>query len=128
MLQGCGIKPRKLVHDTMLQSPADQRDSVEAGQKGHNNLAAIAKRELGVEVDKTLQSQNWMEAELTEPTYDTPWVTLITWEAYHRMAPKISSRASVPSEIERKRCCPPLRWRPPAFGWTRRSSMSRCKT
>ena len=50
--------------------PADQRHPLKAGQKGHSNLA-IAKRELGVGVDKTLQSQNWMEAELTEADIDT---------------------------------------------------------
>ena len=130
VLQGCGIRPRKLVHDTMLQSYLLTNGiPLKAGQKGHNNLAAIAKRELGVEVDKTLQSQNWMEAELTEADmrYAMGDVQL-TWEAYHRMAPKFLSRGSTPfTRLSAKRCSPPLRWRPPAFGWIDRSLMSRSK-
>ena len=131
VLQGCGIQPRKLVHDTMLQSYLLTNGiPLKAGQKGHNNLAAIAKRELGVEVDKTLQSQNWMEAELTEADmrYAMGDVQL-TWEAYHRMAPKIFEQGlTLSTRSSARRCCPPLRWRPPAFGWTGRSLMSRSKT
>ena len=109
VLQGCGIRPRKLVHDTMLQSYLLTNGiPLKAGQKGHNNLAAIAKRELGVEVDKTLQNQNWMEAELTEADmrYAMGDVQL-TWEAYHRMAPKISEQGlDTVYEIERKALLP----------------------
>ena len=109
VLQGCGIKPRKLVHDTMIQSYLLTNGiPVPKGQTGHNNLAAIAKRELGVEVDKTLQSQNWMEAELTEADmrYAMGDVQL-TWEAYHRMAPKISEQGlDTVYEIERKALLP----------------------
>ena len=36
---------------------------VKKGEKRHNSLAAIALRELGVDVDKTLQSQDWMNAD-----------------------------------------------------------------
>ena len=49
------------------------RDTMLASQVLHNgnaalkhNLAAVAKREVGAEVDKTLQKNNWMEAVLTD--------------------------------------------------------------
>ena len=109
VLQGCRIYPRKLVHDTMLQSYLLTNGlPLKKGEKGHNNLAAIASRELGVEVDKTLQSQNWMEAELSEADmrYAMGDVQL-TWEAYHRMAPKISEQGlDTVYEIERKALLP----------------------
>ena len=54
--------------------PADQRPPLKKGEKGHNNLAAIAKRELGVEVDKTLKAELDGGRRL-RPTCDTPWVT-----------------------------------------------------
>ena len=111
MLQGCGIRPRKLVHDTMIAVlPADQRDPRQKRRKEHNNLASIASRELGVDVDKTLQSQNWMEAELTEADmrYAMGDVQL-TWEAYHRMAPKIAEQGlDTVYEIERKALLPTI--------------------
>ena len=108
VLQGCRIYPRKLVHDTMLQSYLLTNGLPLKLGKGHNNLAAIASRELGVEVDKTLQSQNWMEAELSEADmrYAMGDVQL-TWEAYHRMAPKISEQGlDTVYEIERKALLP----------------------
>ena len=114
-----------------MTSPiSDQRIPLKKGEKGHNNLAAIASRELGIDVDKTLQSQNWMEAELTEADMRYAMGDVqITWEAYHRMAPKISEQGSTRStKLSARRCCPPLRWRPPAFGWIGASSMSRSKT
>ena len=45
------------MHDTMLQSYLLTNGIPLAGQKGHNNLAAIAKQELGVEVDKTCRTR-----------------------------------------------------------------------
>ena len=111
VLQGCGIYPRKLVHDTMLQSYLLTNGiPVKAGQRGHNNLEAISQRELGVTVDKSLQSQDWMNAELSDADmrYAMGDVQL-TWEAYHRMAPKISEQGlDTVYEIERKALLPTI--------------------
>ena len=109
VLQGCDIYPKNLVHDTMLQSYLLTNGMpLKKGEKGHNSLEAIALRELGVEVDKTLQSQDWMNAELSEADmrYAMGDVQL-TWEAYHRMAPKIKEQGlSTVYEIERKALLP----------------------
>ena len=54
----------------------------------------------------------------------------LTWEAYHRMAPKIKEQGlgTLCMRLSEKLCYPPLRWKPPVFGWTGPSSMSRSKT
>ena len=113
VLQGCKIRPRKLVHDTMLQSycltNGDPVPKIE-GIKSNLSLAAIAHRELGVTVDKTLQAQDWMNADLTEEdmAYAMKDVQL-TWEAFHRMKTKIFEQdLETVYEIERKTLLPVL--------------------
>ena len=109
VLQGCDIHLKNLVHDTLLQSYLLTNGiPVKKGEKSHNNLAAISMRELGVDVDKTLQTQDWMNAELSEADmrYAMGDVQL-TWEAYHRMAPKIKEQGlGTVYEIERKALLP----------------------
>jgi DNA polymerase I-like protein with 3'-5' exonuclease and polymerase domains len=70
VMLGCGIY---LGGKPSLQHLPTLRDTMLASQILHNgkanlkhNLAAIVKRECRVELDKTLQKNNWMEAVLTE--------------------------------------------------------------
>jgi DNA polymerase I-like protein with 3'-5' exonuclease and polymerase domains len=61
-LLGCGITLRGRLEDTMIQSAL-----LTNGLPGvSNSLEAIAKRVLGQAVDKTLQKQDWMAAELND--------------------------------------------------------------
>ena len=70
VMRGCGIY---LGGKPSLQHVPTLRDTMLCSQILHNgkanlkhNLAAIVKRECRVELDKTLQKNNWMEAVLTE--------------------------------------------------------------
>ena len=106
VLQGCKIRPRRLVHDTMLQSYLLNNGLSNVS----NSLAAIAKRELGVELDKTLQKQDWMNADLSDEDMDYAMKDVqITWEAFHRMKTKIFEQGlTVPYEIECKAILPTI--------------------
>lgn len=64
---------------------------------GHAKLShaldAIAKRELGVLLDKTLQKQNWMEAELNDADMHYAMEDVrITWEAAHVLHEKVAAQ------------------------------------
>ena len=62
VLQGCGIDVKGQIDDTMLQSWLLNNGIPTA----RHSLQAIAYRELGVKLDKTLQKSDWMNADLTE--------------------------------------------------------------
>lgn len=100
VLKGCKIHLRNTVHDTMLQSYLLYNGM----PKVELNLEAIAKRELGVEVDKTLQKQDWMNAELNaEDMQYAMGDVQYTWEAFHMMDTKIKEQGLAQAyEIERK--------------------------
>ena len=62
VLQACGIDVKGKIRDTMLQSYL-----LNNGIPGiSHKLIDVAKRELSVVMDKTLQAQDWMNAQLTE--------------------------------------------------------------
>ena len=62
VLQACGIDFKGKIHDTMIQSYL-----LNNGIPGiSHKLIDVAKRELSVVMDKTLQAQDWMNAQLTE--------------------------------------------------------------
>ena len=62
VLQGCGIDVKGKIHDTMFQSYL-----LNNGIPGiSHKLSDVAKRELSVVMDKTLQAQDWMNKKLTE--------------------------------------------------------------
>ena len=61
-MQGCGINICGKVEDTMLQSYLLHNGIPTA----KHNLPAIAFRELGIKLDKSLQKSDWMNADLTE--------------------------------------------------------------
>ena len=106
VLQGCGIDIKGKVEDTMLQSWLLNNGIPTA----RNSLEAIAYRELGVKLDKSLQKSDWMNAELTEEelAYGMNDVR-ITWQAFHAMAPRIKeAELSLPYEIELKAIKPTI--------------------
>ena len=66
VLQGCGIDIKCKIHDTMLQSYL-----LNNGIPGiSHKLSEVAKRELSVVMDKTLQAQDWMSAQLNDADKD----------------------------------------------------------
>lgn len=89
VLYANGIKLGGELYDTLIAS-----NLVHNGKANvKHNLAEIAKRELGRKVDKTLQAQNWMEAELTEE--DIAYAmddVCVTWDASHALHEKIGAQ------------------------------------
>ena len=106
VLQGCGIEIKGRVEDTMLQSYL--LTNGRPTQK--NSLEAIAYRELGVTVDKTLQKSDWMNAVLTEEelAYGMNDVRY-TWQAFHAMAVQIQDdELGHPYDVEIKAIKPTI--------------------
>jgi len=66
VLQGCGIDIKGKIHDTMFQSYLLNNGIPSISHK----LSEVAKRELSVVMDKTLQAQDWMSAQLNEADKD----------------------------------------------------------
>ena len=67
-----------------------------------NSLAAIAYRELGITVDKFLQSQDWMNAEVGRSGHAMGDVE-VTWKVFHKMQPRIEEdELTIPYEVELK--------------------------
>ena len=107
VLQGCGIDVSgSVIEDTMLQSWLLNNGIPTA----KNNLAAIAKRILGVELDKTLQSQNWMTAELTAADLEYALNDVrITWRCWVEMTKQVKEQnLEVVYEIEIKALLPTI--------------------
>ncbi len=90
VLQGCGIDiSGATLHDTMLQSWLLTNGIPTA----KNNLAAIAKRILGVELDKTLQAQSWMTAELNQADLEYGMNDVrITWRCWVEMTKQVTEQ------------------------------------
>ena len=87
VLQGCEIDVKGQVEDTMLQSYL-----LTNGLPLQNNLQAIAYRELGVKLDKTLQKSDWMNAELTDEEIEYGMNDVrITYDAFFAMEPRVKS-------------------------------------
>lgn len=62
VLLGCGIRLQGPIEDTLIQSALLNNGLVNTS----NSLEAIAQRVLKVQLDKTLQDQDWMNAELND--------------------------------------------------------------
>ena len=78
-LLGCGITLKGKLEDTMVQSALLNNGQPNAS----NSLEAIAKRVLKVELDKTLQKQDWMAAELNNADLAYAMGDVrITWQAW----------------------------------------------
>ena len=107
VLQGCNIDVSgATIHDTMLQSWLLNNGIPTA----KNNLAAIAKRILGVDLDKTLQAQQWMTAELNEADLEYGMNDVrITWRCWIEMTKQVKEQnLEVVYEIEIKAILPTI--------------------
>ena len=107
VLQGCGIDiSGATIHDTMLQSWLLTNGIPTA----KNNLAAIAKRILGVELDKTLQAQSWMTAELNQADLEYGMNDVrITWRCWVEMTKQVAEQdLETVYEIEIKAILPTI--------------------
>lgn len=88
VLYANGIRVRGTLFDTMVASQL-----LYNGQpKMSHSLAEIARREVNIKLDKTLQKSDWMNAELSEAEigYAEDDV-LTTWQATHVLHEKIAS-------------------------------------
>jgi DNA polymerase I-like protein with 3'-5' exonuclease and polymerase domains len=85
-LLGCGITLRGRLEDTMIQSAL-----LTNGLPGvSNSLEAIAKRVCGLTVDKTLQKQDWMNAELNDADLAYAMGDVrVTYQAWREMRAQI---------------------------------------
>ena len=111
-LQGAGINLRGTVHDGMKQSYLLTNGQViDKKFKSNNSLAAAAWRELGVELDKELQAQDWMNADLSDAkslAYAMDDV-IYTWRLYELQQPKIIEEGlDLAYEIEMKSILPTI--------------------
>jgi len=106
VLQGCGIDIQGKVEDTMLQSWLLNNGIPTA----KNSLEAIAYRELGVKLDKTLQKSDWMNAELTEQEIEYGMNDVrVTYDAFFAMKTRIEKQElTLPYEIEIKAIKPTI--------------------
>lgn len=106
VLQGCGIDVQGKVEDTMLQSWLLNNGIPTA----KNSLQAIAYRELGIKLDKTLQKSDWMNADLTEEEIEYGMNDVrITYDAFFAMKPRIEKQElTLPYEIEIKAIKPTI--------------------
>ena len=106
VLQGCGIEIKGRIEDTMLQSWLLNNGIPTA----RNSLEAIAYRELGVKLDKSLQKQDWMNAELNEDDMRYAMSDVVhTFKAFHVMDARIKDAdLTCPYEIELKAIKPTI--------------------
>lgn len=89
VLMANGITLRGELYDTMIASALIHNGEA----KVSNALDAIARRELGVVLDKTLQKQDWMNAELNEADMHYAMEDVrVTWEAAHVLHEKVHAQ------------------------------------
>ena len=106
VLQGCGINLRGTVQDTMILSWL-----LNNGQPNvSNSLKEIARRELGVVMDKTAQKSNWMEVELTPDLISYGMLDAqFTYEAFHKLHAKVLDQGlGIAYEVEMKALLPTI--------------------
>ena len=86
VLRGCGIDVLGQVEDTYLQSFVITNGLPQPKGETNNNLKQIVYRECGVVLDKSLQSSDWMNEELTEEKLEYGMNDVrYTWKAFHKM-------------------------------------------
>ena len=87
-LLGCGIRLRGRMEDTMIQSALLNNGLPNVS----NSLEAIALRVLKTSLDKTLQKQDWMTAELNEADLAYAMGDVrITWQAWREQQAEIKN-------------------------------------
>jgi DNA polymerase I-like protein with 3'-5' exonuclease and polymerase domains len=87
-LLGCGITLRGRLEDTMIQSALINNGLPNVS----NSLEAIALRVLKTTLDKTLQKQDWMSAELNEADLAYAMGDVrVTWQAWRKQQAEIKN-------------------------------------
>ena len=88
-LMTSGVEVKGTLQDTMVASRLIHRGN----PKVDHTLAGVARRELGLVMDKSLQAQDWMQCELSEADlrYATGDVRA-TWECSHPLHSKLYER------------------------------------
>lgn len=87
-LLGCGIRLRGRLEDTMIQSALLNNGLPNVS----NSLEAIALRVLKTSLDKTLQKQDWMSAELNEADLEYAMGDVrVTWQAWREQQAEIKN-------------------------------------
>lgn len=87
-LLGCGITLQGRLEDTLVQSALLNNGLPNIS----NGLEAIAKRVLGVQLDKTLQAQDWMNAALNDADLAYAMGDVrITWQAWQEQRAQIKN-------------------------------------
>lgn len=87
-LLGCGIRLRGRLEDTMIQSALLNNGLPNVS----NSLEAIALRVLKISLDKTLQKQDWMSAELNEADLEYAMGDVrVTWQAWREQQAEIKN-------------------------------------
>ena len=87
-LLGCGIRLSGRLEDTMIQSALLNNGLANVS----NSLEAIALRVLKTQLDKTLQKQDWMSAELNEADLAYAMGDVrITWQAWREQQAEIKN-------------------------------------
>jgi len=87
-LLGCGIRLVGRLEDTMIQSALLNNGLPNVS----NSLEAIALRVLKIQLDKTLQKQDWMSAELNEADLAYAMGDVrITWQAWRQQQAEIKN-------------------------------------
>jgi DNA polymerase I-like protein with 3'-5' exonuclease and polymerase domains len=87
-LLGCGIRLRGRLEDTMIQSALLNNGLPNVS----NSLEAIALRVLKTPLDKTLQKQDWMSAELNEADLEYAMGDVrVTWQAWREQQAEIKN-------------------------------------
>ena len=87
-LLGCGIRLAGRLEDTMIQSALLNNGLANVS----NSLEAIALRVLKIQLDKTLQKQDWMSAELNEADLAYAMGDVrITWQAWREQQAEIKN-------------------------------------
>jgi len=106
VLQGCGIHVGGKIHDTMLLSWLLNNGMPNVS----NSLEAIAKRELGIILIKTLQKQDWMSATLTEEDLAYAMTDVqVTFDAFDLMHQRVKDQGlDIAYEVELKALLPTI--------------------
>ena len=106
VLQGCDINLCCTIQDTMILSWLLNNGMPNVS----NSLKEIARRELGVVMDKTAQKSNWMEVELTPDLISYGMLDAqFTYEAFHKLHAKVLDQSlNVAYEVEMKALLPTI--------------------
>ena len=102
VLAACDIHITQNYNCTMTMSVLLNNGKLQNGKIMKHNLADVAKRTVGIELDKTLQAQNWMIAELNEASLEYGMNDVrATWAVFKHQHPQmLENKLETPYEIE----------------------------